>query len=344
MSDLTNATRELFVRTVDEHIWYPLPFYEELKRRNQITFAGGKYIEKLGVVDEMDDLAQSYTMNEALTDEAKDMLEKPSFLWKYAQIPLRYSADWEVENANAGSEEQLLDLPEFLVKQAHRAVRLKMSKFAWNSGTETPILRGDKEFESIVSALNHDTAYGGKTRTFGTANAWFQGADQTALLENIAAAGSAQDTAINISVAALRKLVWESNVAHHVESLNDIYIMMCPTLFNKLRAEMEAKFSYRPPAGDTVRQGFQKMYLDDAMQIVSVPYLQKSDVTVNWLTILNLNDWELRISKARNFKLTEFEWQGKNANGYDYYLARILWAGNLICWRPSGSMWLTAVS
>jgi len=133
----------------------------------------------------------------------------------------------------------------------------------------------------------------------------------------------------------------ESDVSHHMESPEDLYITMCPTLYNKLIAEMEAKVIYKP--SQYQRQGVVKCELD-GHQIVSVPYLQKDSETRAWVTILNMRYWELRMSGMRNFSMTPFKWQGENANSYDYWLARIMMAGNFMCWKPNANMWLTSVS
>jgi hypothetical protein len=52
----------------------------------------------------------------------------------------------------------------------------------------------------------------------------------------------------------------------------------------------------------------------------------------------------LRIHTSRDFQMTDFVWQGDRVNGYDKWLARILVAGNLVCWKPNGSMWLNNVT
>ena len=171
---------------------------------------------------------------------------------------------------------------------------------------------------------------------------WWQGADPADLTTNISS--SSQDTATNLTISNIRKWINETSVAHYMEAKSDLLIVMCPTLFNKLRAEMESKAIYntdlnRALSNDIANQGFNKMILDGHM-VADVPFLQESDTTKTWVFILNLNDWELRISTARNFKMTEFEWQGKNTNGVDYYLSRLLVAGNLMCWKPNGSIWL----
>ena len=317
------------------------PVVEELQRRNQIVYTGGKYIERLVDTDEIDDLMQEYTANTALTDEAKDTLKKPRFTWKYAQLPLRYGVDEYTQNILAGTEEQLLDLSDHLVSKGHNATRLWLNQKIFNAGSETGVADGATSFQSIISALDSDSTYGTLTRSWtnGT-NDWWQGADPAGLNQNTTA--TAQDTAYNLSISNLRKWISETDVMHHMKTPGDLYICMCPTLFNKLRAEMEGKVQYKP-TGDTQKQGFNKMELD-GHTVVSVPYLQTSSTMRNWVLILNLDHWELRIHTARNFQMTDFEWQGKNSNGYDFWLARIMISGNFVCWKPNGSMALLAVS
>ena len=341
LNDLSNATRELFVRSLVDEVYMATPVVEELQRRNQISYSGGKYIERLVDTDEIDDLMQEYTANTALTDEAKDTLEKPRFTWKYAQLPLRYGVDEYTQNILAGSEESLLDLADHLVDKGQNATRLWLNKKIFNTGSTTGVADGATGFQSLVSALNSDQTYGTLTRSWsGGTNDWWQGADPAGL--NVNTTTTAQDTAYNMTISNLRKWITESDVSHHMKTPSDLYICMCPTLFNKLRAEMEAKVQYKP-TGDTQKQGFNKMDLDGHM-IVSVPYLQTTSTMRSWVFILNLSHWELRIHTARNFKMTDFIWQGDNSNGYDFWLARILISGNFMCWKPNGNMWLSNVS
>jgi len=342
-SDLTKATRELFVRSLKDEVAMATPVWEELQRRNQVTYSGGTSIKRLVDTDTMEDLVQEYSANDALTDEKKTTLQKPEFTWKLAQMPLRYDVDEYLQNITAGKEEQLLDLAQFLTTKGQQAVKRKMDQLMWNSGSVTPILAASKSFESIISALNHDTAYGTLSRSFSAGtNDWWQGADPAGLGEVVTS--SSQDTATNLTISNLRKWINESSIAHHMLTPSDLNVYMCPTLFNKLRAEMESKLIYKEPTGDgSVDQKLLKMKLDKHT-IVSVPYLQTSSTMKTWVVIMNMADWELRIHTERNFKMTDFKWQGDQSNGYDYWLARILWSGNLVCWKPNGSMWLSAVS
>jgi len=340
-TDLSAATRELFNRTLVNQVYQKIPFLEELQTRHQVTHTGGKYIEQLVDTAEIDGQGQDYTENEPLTDAKTDTLEKPRFQFKKSQLPLRYGVDEQLQNVEAMSEIQLLDLGDHLVKKGQRGARLKLNAQIWNEGSTTPVYDSGKKFLSVISALNHDTAYGGLSRTFSSnTNDWWQGADPGGLNESVSS--SSQDTAYSLSLNQLRKWINESSVTDHMEQEDDLYICLCPTLYDKILAEAESRLSgYKP--GDNQRQGVRKVTFD-GHQIVSVPYLQKTSTTRSWVFIFNLRYWELRIHKDRNFKLTDFKWQGEQTQGYDFWLARILWSGNLVTWKPNASMWLSNVS
>lgn len=341
MSDLNLATRELFIRTRINQVFMKTPFIDELQSRKKVVYKGGKYIERLMETKTTEDLVQEYTANTALRDEKKDVLEKARFYRKYAQYPLRYDVDEYLENIVAGSEEQLADLSKLLVEKGNEGIKLYLDAIAWNNGSTTPIADGAGvlKFQSVVSALNHDTAYGTLSRTFSSnVNDYWQSSDPAGLTENITS--SSQDTAYQATLANLDKWIYETNVMHNMQSADDLRIYCCPTLYNKYRAQMEARGIYEGGSGNTGITSMKR----DGYQIVSVPYLQKTTTMKTWLFILNLKDWELRIDTERNFKMTDFKWQAEQSNGYDFWLARIMWAGNLICWKPQGSLWLSNVS
>jgi len=341
-ADLSKATRELFVRSLVNQVYMQTPFVEDLQRRNQITYSGGTDVKRLIDTGEIDDIMQEYTANTALQDQKKTTLAKPSFTMKLAQLPLRYDVDEQLQNIEAGNEEQLLDLASHLSSKGQRATKLWLNKKMFNAGSTTGESDGGTKFQSLISALDHDSTYGTLARSLsGGTNDYWQSADPAGLVESITT--SSQDTAANLTISNLRKWINETDIAHYMESVDDLYIMMCPTLFNKLRAEMEGKMQYSAPKGDKASQGFNKMELD-GHTIVSEPYLQTTSTMKTWLFILNMRHWELRIHTSRNFKVTDFKWQGEQSNGFDFYLARILIAGNLVNWKPNGNLWLSNVS
>jgi hypothetical protein len=350
-NDLSLATRELFVRSVAKQVYMRTPFIEELYRRNKVTFSGGKHIERLLDIKEMDDLYQAYSPNDVLKDGKREMLAKPRFTFKYGQVPLKYDVDEYTENYTAKSNKDiaLLDMAGFLAEKGQRAMKLAMMKMMFNvnpedgSGSETGVGDNAKQFQSLASALDHGVStYGTIARTIGGANGYWMGADPEGRPDIVSS--SNQTTAYNISIANIRK--WLIPIEAYMEEGADLYIMMCPTLFNKLRSEVESHGEFSLDKSK-MEYGIESFSID-RHQIVKVPYLQNgygtSGTTENWVFMLNLNDWELRIHSDRNFDVTPFEWQGKYSNGLDYYLARIMVKGNLLCWKPNGSMWLKNVS
>ncbi len=340
MSDLDLATRELFVRGEVDQVYYKTPFIEELERRKQVTYRAGKFIERLADTATTESQWQEYSTNEPLRDEKSETLKKPRFTWKKGQYPMRYDIDEETQNIGGPSEITLLDLASWIVKKGNKDRRLFLCAKIFNSASTTPVGDGTKTFQSLVSALNHDTTYGTIPRSFSAGtNDWWQGADPAGLNDNVTS--SNQDTAYNLTIANMRKWVNETDVAHYMESAQDIQILMCPTLWDKVAAEAESKVLYKP--GLKQKQGIRSCYIDDH-EIVSIPFLQRSSTTRNWLFICNMAEWELRIHVKRRWKTTPFKWQGDQSNGYDFWLARMMVIGNLICWKPRSSMWLTNIS
>jgi len=348
MADLDIATRELFIRTVKDQVFMRTPFIEELMKRSQVTYRGGKTLERLVDRDELTDQGQAYTANQALVDNKKDVLTKPSFSWKNYQQPMRYDVDEYANNILADNEEQLLDLAEHLVKKAQRGIKLALQRMVFNvnpklgTGSETGVADNSAYFQSLLSGLDHGVTYGGLSRTLGGANGWWEGSDPEGRPDVVTT--SSQNAAYNMTIANIRKFIIP--IQEYMDSMGDILIVVCPSLYNKLRAEMQSYQIYNP-VPDTMNFGFQKMVLD-GMTVMSVPYLENgygsSGTTENWMFLINLADWELRIHTARNFMQTPFVWQGEISNGFDFWLARILLRGNLVCWKPNGSMWLQNVS
>lgn len=346
-TNLDVVTRDLFVRGIQDEVYTRIAFTEDLLKRKQIITKGGKNITKPVDYAEVDSLAQAYATNEPLTDGEVTSLAAPSFSWKKVQLPMKYDGDVEIQNLNADDSEQIVDIAEYIAGKALRGMKLKMNSMLFNAGSVTTTDYNDsgKNFNSIVHALKHVTAetYGGLNRnlTTGVRN-WWQGADPTQILTGIAEGTgftSYQTTAYPLTIANLRK--WIIPVQHNLRAKRDIMVVMCPTLFNRLKAECQAQMIFEPDK-DTANVGFNKMYID-GHQIVDCDYLETSSTMKSWMFILNMDTWEIRLNKARNFKQTPFKWCGDMPGGLDYYLARILLAGNTVCWQPGANMMLTGV-
>lgn len=347
--NLSTATRDLVNRSIQYEVFRRMAFLDELDKRSRIVTSGGKTISKLVDYAEMDNLAQAYSMNETMTTGENTSLALASFNWKYVQLPIKYGGDVEVQNVNAGKEEQLVNLAEYLSKKAMRGIRIKLEKMIANAGSTTTTDYNDtgKNFNSMVHALKHVTtaeAYGNLSRgmTAGTRN-WWQGQDSTTIVQSVAegtTVSSVQGTAMALTLAQWRACV--INTQHSIERKADLMTVVCPTLFNQLKAELTASMMYQG-AKDTAEVGFQKMYID-GHQIADWDYLETSSTMKAWMFLLNLETWELHFNKARNFRMLPFKYAGELPDGQDFYLSRILLAGNLCCFQPDANMLKTNMS
>jgi hypothetical protein len=341
-ADLSLTTRALVIRALKKQVFIGTPFFDELERRDKIITTGGKTIDNLADKDESDNLAQFYDENTPLTDGKKNTIARPSFDWKSVQVPISYGLDEQLQNVDAMNEEQLLNLAEYLATKALRGMKLALTKSSWNNGTTTPIESSNtKSFQSIVSALDFDNTYAGITRTGATGvNNFWQGG-------MVGAVGTPEGTAISDTNATAYSLSidqwrqWLIPLEHRAENLSSLITYMPASLFNKFKAEAESRVLYTK--GDPQKQGFKTMFVDD-YEIVKVPYLEETATTKKWISIINHDDWDLRIHTGRDFKMTDFVWQGDRVNGFDKWLARLLVSGNLVCWKPNGSMWLNNVT
>jgi hypothetical protein len=123
-----------------------------------------------------------------------------------------------------------------------------------------------------------------------------------------------------------------------------------------LQAEAEARaMPYTIEKNRVTKQGFTEMVLDER-RIIKDPFLKSANNTIMGETTgsaealerrfysLNLKDWDMFIDPTRNFKMTEFFDQKKIANGSDFELARVLFAGNLVCWHPQSQLYYSNVT
>jgi hypothetical protein len=122
-------------------------------------------------------------------------------------------------------------------------------------------------------------------------------------------------------------------------------------LWLSLMAEAEAKnMPYKLIDQRVAKQGFTEMILDER-RIITDPFLKASfnatmgestdfygDLSRRWYA-LNLKDWDFFIHPARNFKMTTFFDQSQLMGGTDSDLARIFFAGNLVCWGPNANLY-----
>ncbi len=263
-----------------------------------------------------------------LTSSQKSLFSLPEFNWKYGTLPVEYDGDVDIQNLS-NTDGKILDLAKELVTQAQEGAKrvIRTSIFGAYSATSD----SQKGFQGLADALHSSsTLYGGITRSASVAT-WWQGASIDGTWTDVA-------TADACNLWNLRAMARVS-AKYRDRKPNDILIIVSPTNFEKVRREMETRMLYKTD-GDLAEPGFRAMTLDN-MEIVADPYLDTDSTTQAYVYLLHLPDWEYRIAPDRDFKQTDFVWQGQIVNGLDKYLSRIMWAGNLVCWQPNASCYRT---
>lgn len=336
MSNLSVATRELFTKTKKAGILGKIGLFTRLLMDRRVNWEGGTKITAPVDVADMDSLGQDYKPGEPMTSGTKTLLAKPAFEWKYTQVPVVITAEEKLQNGYI-SDEQVA--PEKLVKfyamKAQRAARLKVYSNIWGAASTTSDT--DAGFQGVPDALTHDYTYGTLARATTVTNLAWQGA-------SVAGTYSDGATAMSPSIDNIRSMI--RVVTPFIEDQSGLLVTMGGLNFQRVKSQMEARHMYTRDGSKLAKYGFNTMMLDnvEVLEDVWLDNNANSATTRKFLSVLNIPDWEFRLHPQRDFMLTDFVWQGDRPNGADEDLARVMIAGNFVCWNPHGSCLRTNVS
>jgi len=354
--DLDNLTRDMHDKTWLVEYMKKNPVTALMLERKSLKFKGGKKYTREADTDTHEDLVQDYNVNEQLTHGVKDTTEEVKFQRKKFQCPVQIDVDEELENARQTTDgTQKHNMAKFRVRKANEAVRIHMRKLLYrsaNSSLTNQATDSNKYVQGLNSALEVDATYGEVTRTYsaGTkadAGFWFQPMGGTI-------SPTVQVAAASISISLMR--TWFEPLDDIESDDTDLITIVGGVIWLSLQAEAEARsMPYKIEKNRTARQGFKEMVLDER-RIVKDPFLKSANNTIMGETTdatgalerrvygLNLKDWDFFIDPERKFKLTEFFDQKKIAGGSDMKLARVLFAGNLVCWHPKDNLYYENVT
>lgn len=354
--DLNALTRDMHDKTWMVEYMKKNPVTAMLLERKTLQFKGGKKYSRNADTDTQESLAQDYGNNTTLSHGVKDTTFKPQFQRKYIQFPVQIDLDENLQNAMQTEDRtQLQNLAAFRVRKAQEGMRVHLRKKIYMSANSSFATQpGDSNIymQGLNSALEVDTTYGEITRTYSTgiktdAGFWFQ------------PAGGALSPAVQVATKTI-SINWLRTVQEPLEDLEsdntDLVTILGGVLWLSLQAEAETKNMPYKLVGDRVaKQGFTEMILD-GRRIIKDPFLKAfyntsmGEVTAAAgalemrIYIINLMDWEFFIHPSRNFKMSEFFDQSKLMNGTDSELARIKFAGNLVCFKPGANTYYEYVS
>lgn len=353
--DLNNLTRDYHDASWEIEYMKKNPVVGLMMERKNLTFKGGKRYYRSMDIGSQEDLAQDYSVNQTLTHGVKNTTAEAFFKKKYFQIPLQVDVDEELQNADQTSDKtQLQNLAMYRVRKINEAGRFHFRKLMYRrtnhslAATDT-----NKYVQGLDSALTVDETYGTLTRnrSAGT-NDWWQQGDNGYTT-------SSQASVKTISIAWLRGVLEPLDDLEN--SVQDLVTIVGGVLWLALKNEAEVRgMAYKivpsrlNKGGGSTTQGFEEMILD-SRRVVKDPFLKASNNTImgettdaagaleRRLYALNLKDWDMFIHPRRNFKLTNFFDQKQIAGGADFELARLLFAGDLVCWHPNRQLYFNHV-
>jgi hypothetical protein len=355
--DLDNLTRDLHDKSWEVEYMKKNPITAMMLERKNMQFTGGKFYTKSTDTDSHEDLTQDYSVNETLTHGVKNTTTEINFKRKYFQTPVQIDVDEELENSRQTSDgTQLQNMAAFRVRKAQEAGRFHMRELMYRStGQAKSATDSNKFVQGLSSALTVDSTYGGRTRTFSAGTEADVGFTWQPLGGTVALTGTGgQNTEVAIGINQMRTWI---DPLEDLETDNLDLVSFCGgILWLSLQAEAEARsMPYTIEKQRITKQGFTEMILD-GRRIVKDPWLKAANNAKLGETTgtakalerrfysLNLRDWDMFIDPKRNFKMTEFMDQSKIANGSDFNLARVKFAGNLVCWHPQSQLYYSNVT
>jgi len=349
--DLENMTRDMHDKSLEVEYMQKTPVLNLIMERKNLKFKGGKLYYKELDTDTTEDLAQDYTVNEQLTHGTKDTTKRAYFERKTFQVPVQIDLDEELQNAlDTKDGTQLHKLAEFKVRKTNEAGRLHLRKLFY-AGINAAFIGSDsnKYVQGLNSALTVDRTYGTLTRSksAGT-NDWWQQAD------NIYTTTTQGTTEYSVSIDWLQSVV--DPLTDLENSNGELVVIVGNTLWLALQSEAQARsMPVKVDPNGKYKFGIQEMIIGN-IRIMKDPFLQtKYNSTMGETTgsahalerrlyVFNAKDWEFTVHPKRNFVMTPFFDQKQIAGGADFKMARLLFAGNLICWHPNRSLYLANVA
>lgn len=321
VDQLTADTQDLYLGTVEDQVHDRIPLIHKMRRLNRVITKGGRNIVK-PLRYGKNTQTQSYIKGATLDSGTEAKRTAASFPWVYTQTPIKYDIDDEIMNIG---DSQITDTIAEEVKSAQEDQVDSLSENMFNlwSGTEGSHTNDAPagSMLSLKAALIYDEGtyhgkaiYGGITRT--AADDWFHGNVDDGTLGN--------PTTVDF---------------HHWDYMVDTclkyrgnrksLLAICGSaLYRKWKSLVRAKEREVDISGMMAKAGFASFSID------GVEIVLDDNCPASTFYMLSLESWEWRISPVRNFKVTPFKWQGENNNGIDEYLARVLLAHNLVCWKP----------
>jgi len=333
VDQLTADTKELYLRTVEDQVHDRIPLVYKLKRMNRVNTVGGRKITK-PVRYAKNTQTQHYLKGAPLNSATESKRTAAKYPWALTQTPIKYDVEDEIVN---NGDEQIVDTIAEEIKAAQEDQMDTLSQVFFGqyvtAGSVTDVddipdgspLSINAAFYGADNTYGGAATYGGITRS--AVGDWWDGIMDDGVTANAS-------TAVSFNH-------WDFMVdgcMKHRGSRKNLLAICGSALYRKWKSLVRSKEREVDISGMMAKAGFASFSID------GVEIVLDDNCADNYFYMLDLSTWEWRINPKRAFKVTPFKWQGEQNNGIDEYLARVLLAHNLVCWKPRNNYMATSMA
>jgi len=314
IDQLNTDTRKFYDRTLTDQVHDRIPLIHKLRRMKRVITRGGTQIQ-IGLKYARNTQSEHYTMGSILNSGNDTKRTAAVFDWRYKNTPIKYTGEDEIKNQG---DTQIFDTVSEEIEAGQEDCMEYLSDVLFEStspGTDTSAIP-----QGLNSALDLTSTYGEITRS-STVNAWWR--------------GSVVSTGKTVSLAEFRS--GYQTIAQYRVNFKNVLCITTKSIFQKFQALLQPHVN-TPIVGEMAKAGFRSMSIDGIEIVID------DNVPDDYFYMLDLSTWQWRINPVRDFKLTDFKWQGENNNGTDEYLARILLAHNWVCNKPRANQVWTSMT
>jgi len=323
VSRLKVDTQIMYTKTLTDQIQERYPLVKKMKKSNIKIWTGGSEVQS-PITIARNNQSQVYAKGEQMGSSTETKRSYTKHTLTYMQTPIKYDVEDFTENNGEAVTVETIGAE---VEAAQLGQIYTLSQFGYGiydgSTVTTPTA---KQPMSINAALTYDSTnnrggvanYGGITRS--AQGDIFSGVAGTS-------ASNTVQTATGVTYAQWDYMV--DSCLKHGAKRGSLLAVCGSALYLKWKALVRAKESGLSAPSDMFKVGFAAFSIDN------VDIVLDDNCPANTFYMLDMDSWQWYISAKRNFLVTDFEWQGRQNDGIDEYLSRVLLAHTgLVCSKP----------
>lgn len=289
----------------------------------------------------LDTLVQPFAYGQPMNSAKQSFLAAPWWGIKRQQIPIVRTLEEELNN---NAVDQPIDLAKAIVDASQKGLRTSLAAqmygfdllnaTVYDSTDDDGTTRASLFIQSMRQALSHTLTYGHQPRTTTADKVVWAGG-------SIAGSFSDSGTAYSASIKTFRDCI--DTVMQYASGPSDLMAICGKEIFRAIQSQAEAKGSgVVVKTGDTAKYGYEYIEIDGVMLVKDL-FLNETRCTgaSTMFFMLNMPDWEFRMHPLGDMTISPFVFQGDRSDSVYEWLARAYLFGNLVCYKPNGSIYLS---